>query len=204
MPGVLSDRDKLYQIATEHNISFEFLEDDQITSDTLMKALISHRYKILWMCGHGIRVNVGDSAFILPSKNSFFPVGDHFSSFSLNFCLLSHPEPVLVCVFDFCHSEEMLPLNFNYFGGSFIKKNSGSNEFGFDKIRIAIMGAGLYEKAPETEQGGFLTQYLLYLLKKYKYLSLWLIDGERERSTNTFVIKTNQIIDANFPFIKLV
>ena len=203
------DRDKLYQIVSKHNIPFEFLSDEQITFDNLTKILMEYKYQFLWMCGHGVRGARDESSYALPDAGnqflaSFLPLS-LFHSRVLDFCLKSHPASVLICVFDFCHSGAMLSLGYVYFNGRFEKTGAqDANIFGFDKIRIAISAADVKNSTPEDANGGYLTQYLTYLLAKYKYLSLWLIDGEREFSKNSFVIKTNQEIDPKKPFIELV
>ena len=94
-------------------------------------------------------------------------------------------------------------LNYLYFGGQFVE-TAGQNLYGNDKIRISISATSAEGTTPENQNGGFLTQYLVFLLENYKYLSLWLIDGERKIKTkNSFEIKTNMIINDKTPFIKL-
>lgn len=207
LPGVNSDRNKLYQIVSTHKIPFEFIVDEKLSLDNAVKALLDYKYNILWFCGHGIKSADGKSSYVLPSTSSvwwaLFPQFNLFSWKNLHFCLAGHPASVLICVFDFCHSSEMLPLGYTYFSGKYEADTTKTNVFGYDKVRISIAGANVKETAPENIYGGFLTQYLTFLLDKYGYLSLWLIDGERASSTNSFVLKTNQIIDDRKPFLQL-
>lgn len=203
LPGVEVDKNKLYKIAKKYNIPFQIICGNQVTLDTVISALVRHHYNLLWFCGHGKIDGDGNSAYILPDSRSFLvPPELCIRSDALEFCLASHSSELVICVFDFCHAGNMLYLGYTYFGGEFKKTESSIHKP--DKIRIAICASSLAGTTPENEAGGFLTQYLIYLLEKYHHLSLALIDGERETyNKNNFIIKTNAVFDDKVKFIKL-
>lgn len=208
LPGVESDMKNLLKLVTKYKITFEFISDSQVTADNLKIKISAGNFKILWMCGHGMLDSWGQNIYLLPSPTvCLLPClwsRNFFSSNDLKQLIQQNTQQVLIFVFDFCHSGSMLNMKYKYFGGSFIESPSSTDICGPDKIRISISGSDDSEQAPETREGGFLTRYLTWLLLKYKFLSLWLIDGERSRTENSFIIKVNTKINDRYPFIKLI
>lgn len=207
LPGVEADRVNLY-----HFTQNTMLENYILTNPSKSEIESTFQHKqpnIVWFCGHGVLDDNKDNVYIISDGNrmpknvpkNITLLAPQFKMTAVEFTSIVQrcADKFLFCVFDFCHSCTMIDVAYYYESGFFYKK-LGRNVMepgrANDPLIITISGCTDYDTTEEDYQGGFLTQRLLYVLRKERALSLNLLDILTPKSC----ISVNKIIDPNFVF----
>lgn len=171
-------------------------------------ALLRLDSNLIWICGHGMLTSNGlDNIFLieesLPSLSSF----GHISSFDFSTTIHFNQAPLTVFVLDFCHASSLVNLKYYYEDtGTWAKKMINKFPDIWDdnpqKICIVIAGASDYDSALEDSNGGYLTNYILQLLERFRYVSLELFIKNKPQNVKS-VISLNRQIPTDLPLISL-
>ncbi len=181
-----------------------------MTRQTVLR--FQQQANVLWFCGHGV-VARGHNVFLLPDATrrtvslSNLRLESTLRDSDVFEALRANAQPTVFCVFDFCYSATMLNLKYYYIRGEYWRKTGDSEPSLYDDdphlLRISVSGATDFTTAEENENGGYLTQYLLRLLTRFKKLSLDLIDRHRTPRQASMVISVNRVIDRHFYFLEI-
>lgn len=204
LPGVTADYVNLRALAKRLGRSGLWSAHLLYNSDyaSIASALADENLELLWFCGHGV---------LTPDGRNIYLIDDMTTNLNdrVMYELLAKDTLTLhaLYIFDFCHSCTMLNLRYYYKNGTFYKKVLDAEVGMFDDnpimTRVCIAGSSDFGTTNEDVRGGKLTQYILYLLYTFGYLSLRLFDTNLTTAVGRSVVSTNKIIDEDEPLLSL-
>ena len=206
--GVLRDYENLSKLSdTLEQVGypkFHLYLNSELTKAKVLFQLTSLNPSIIWWCGHGELIE--DKNVFLMGNETNLNSTENIRDDAFSIAVHQNVAPRVLFVFDFCHSCTMINLKYYYAEGNFHKKVLDTRPTFWDDdpdlLRISIAGASDFSSTTEDSiRGGVLTQYLLYLIYKYGYITLNLFEADRPYTLKECIISVNKPIDLDFAFL---
>lgn len=216
LKGAESDYSNLFDLS-QHLLSRNIWQNVYFAVDTNKQDVINvlrQPSDLIWMSGHGILYDNNQNLYLMEDgllaqqySNNIFHPELHIDSEEFKWAVHQNLQPLSVYIMDFCHASSLFNLKYYYEDtGTWAKKVLNQFPDKWDdspsKTCIVIAGASDYESAYESNQGGFLTNYLMSLLKNYGYVTLELFIKNKPKKIRS-VITTNKIISPELKIISL-